>query len=78
MRYKTRYVHKISPSEKDTGPTIDIDPTVLESKTKLGAALRDAGVLPSGGRIGHYRIESDQVVVFPQASIWHSILLQRA
>ena len=78
MQYKTRYVHKISPNEKDVGPTIDIDPTVLESKTKLGTALRDAGVLPAGGRINHYRIENDRIVVFPQASIWHSILLQRA
>ena len=37
MQYETRYVHKIAPSEKDIGPTVDIEPTALESKTKLAA-----------------------------------------
>ena len=41
MQYETRYVHKIAPSEKDVGPTVDIEPTALESKTKLAAALRN-------------------------------------
>lgn len=75
MQYETRYVHKISPSEKDVGPTIDLDPAALESKTKLAAALRDARVLSRGDRISSFRVEKDRIVVFPQASIWHSIIL---
>ena len=73
MRYETRYVHKISPSEKDVGPTVDLSPTDLESKPKLAAALRRARVLE--GAIEDFRIEKNRIVVFPKASIWHSIIL---
>ena len=75
MRYETRYVHKISPSEKDIGKPIDLSPTDLESKTKLAAALRRAGIID--GAVDSFRIEKDRVVVFPKGSIWHSILLHR-
>jgi len=75
MRYETRYVHKISPSEKDVGPTVDLAPTDLESKTKLAAALRRARVLSHGDAIKSFRFEDDRIIVFPQASIWHSIIL---
>lgn len=75
MRYETRYVHKISPNEKDVGPTVDIDPAALTSKTKLGAALRIAKVLSRGDSIDTFRIENDRIIVFPKASIWHSIIL---
>ena len=75
MRYETRYVHKIAPSEKDVGPTVDLSPTDIESKTKLAAALRRAKVLSHGDAIKSFRFEDDRIVVFPQASIWHSIIL---
>jgi hypothetical protein len=75
MRYETRYVHKISPSEQDVGKTVDLSSADIESKTKLAAALRRAGVLPHGGTIKSFRFEDDRIVVFPQASIWHSIIL---
>ena len=75
MQYETRYVHKIAPNEKDVGPTVDIDPAALSSKTKLAAALRNAKVLSRGDRIDSFRIENDRIIVFPQASIWHSIIL---
>ena len=78
MRYDVRYVHKISPSERDTGPAITLSPTDVESKGKLAAALRRGRVLPHGGRIGSYRFETNRIVVFPQASIWHSIILTLA
>jgi hypothetical protein len=73
--YQARYVHKISPSAKDIAP----DPVVLtledlSSRTKLAAALRRARILSHGGRVDSYRIENDRVVVFPQKSIWHSII----
>ena len=73
MRYETRYVHKIAPSDKDVGKPIDLSPTDLENKTKLASALRRAGIID--GSIDSFRIEKDRVVVFPKGSIWHSILL---
>jgi hypothetical protein len=73
MRYETRYVHKIAPSEKDVGKAVDLSPLDLESKTKLASALRRAGIIDGG--ISSYRIEKDRVIVFPQDSIWHSIIL---
>lgn len=75
MRYETRYVHKISPSEKDVGPTVDLSPTDIESRTKLAAALRRARVLTHGDAIKSFRFEDDRIIVFPQTSIWHSIIL---
>jgi len=73
MRYETRYVHKIAPSEKDIGKPVDLSPIDLESAAKLASALRRAGIMDGG--IESYRIEKDRVVVFPRDSIWHSILL---
>jgi hypothetical protein len=75
MQYETRYVHKIAPNDKDVGPTVDIDPAALTSKTKLAAALRNQKVLSRGDSIDTFRIENDRIVVFPKASIWHSIIL---
>jgi len=77
MRYETRYVHKISPSEKDIGNPVDLSPTDLTSKTSLAATLRRARVLPAGGAIQSFRVENERIVVFPQASVWHSIILHR-
>ena len=76
MRYETRYVHKISPNEKDVGNPVDLSPTDLASKPKLAAALRRAHILE--GAIDDFRIEKNRVVVFPEASIWHSIILHLA
>lgn len=75
MRYETRYVHKISPSDKDVGKPVDVEPADLTSRTKLAAALRNAGVLSRGDTIKSFRFEDDRIIVFPQASIWHSIVL---
>lgn len=75
MRYETRYVHKIAPSEKDVGNPVDVEPADLTSKTKLAAALRHAGVLSRGDTIRSFRFEDDRIVVFPQKSIWNSIIL---
>lgn len=57
MRYETRYVHKISPSEKDVGKPVDLSPTDLENKTKLASArdrLIAAGIVDEklAGRTG--------------------------
>lgn len=75
MHYETRYVHKIAPKDTDVGNPIDLAPKDLESKSALAAALRRARILPTGGKINSFRMEQDRIVVFPQASIWHSIIL---
>jgi hypothetical protein len=76
MRYLTRYVHKISPKETDTGEAVDLSPTDLTDRKKLAAALRRVGLLSAGEQIRDFRIEKEgRVVVFPKASIWHSIIL---
>jgi hypothetical protein len=75
MRYETHYVHKIAPKDTDAGNPVDLSPSDLESKGKLAAALRRAKILPHGGTIQSFRFEDDRIVVFPQKSIWHSIIL---
>ncbi len=74
-RYETRYVHKIAPKDTDVGDPVDLSPTDLASKSALAAALRRARILTSGDKVRDFRVEKDRVVVFPQASIWHSIIL---
>ena len=73
--YSSRYVHKISPRDADTGPTVELSLSDLDDRRKLGAALRRAGV--SIDRVSTYRREgADKVVVFPEKrSIWHAVVL---
>ena len=75
MRYLTHYIHKISPSDKDVGEPVDLSLTDLASRSALVAALRRAKILSAGDKIKDFRIEKDRVVVIPQGSIWHSIIL---
>jgi hypothetical protein len=76
MRYLTRYVHKISPKETDVGEAVDLAPADLTDRKKLAAALRRVGLLSAGEQIRDFRIEKEgRIVVFPKASIWHSIIL---
>jgi hypothetical protein len=74
--YRTKYTHKISPSERDIGPDVSLSPKHLEDETRLGAVLRAERVLGKGERVREYRVEpSGRVVVFPNKGIWHSIVL---
>lgn len=74
--YQVRYVHKIAPSEKDVAENpINLEMTDLATRSTLGAALRRERILSKGDTIQSYRIENDRVLVFPKASIWHSIIL---
>jgi hypothetical protein len=85
LSYSSRYVHKISPRDTDTGPDVTLtrhatEPTIgtlhtLNRKT-LGAELRGARVLCKGESLYAARLEPDgRIVAFPRASIWHSIIL---
>ena len=75
MRYTTRYVHKISPRDTDTGPVDDLD-EVPDDNRECGRLLRKNGLLARGERVTGFRIEADgRLVAFPAASIWHSIIL---
>jgi hypothetical protein len=73
--YSTRYVHKISPSAKDVGPTVLLTDT--SSKAKVAKALRAARILHAGGSIREMRHEGGKLVVFPSKSVWHSIILTK-
>lgn len=76
MRYRTRYVHKISPSEKDEGPSVVLTEKDTATRTSLAAALRRQKVLSAGERLNQSRVESSgKVVAFPAKSIWHSIIM---
>jgi hypothetical protein len=72
-----RYVHKISPSDKDVAGPIHLSASDLHDKKSLGAALRRLRIgLVSGQSIRSMRTESDgRIVAFPGASIWHAIVL---
>lgn len=77
MEYSARYVHKISPSEKDVKGPFAISSLALNDRTNLGAQLRKVRVLGKGERIASFRVEPGfRIVAFPQASIWHSIILE--
>lgn len=73
--YDVRLVHKISPSDKDRMGPVAIPDNAFSDRNTLAAALRDAGVLQSGGRLNSFRVEGEKVVAFPAKSIWHSIVL---
>lgn len=75
MLYSSRYVHKISPSEKDKGPDVLIPDA--STKAKVAKALRSARILGSGGMVREMRHEGGKLVVFPSKSIWHAIILTK-
>lgn len=76
-----RYIHKISPSDKDVVTGIRLQDSAFQDRKTLARGLRDAGVLSSGDRIREFRTETTKegtrVVCFPTGScmIWHSIIL---
>lgn len=74
--YVVRFVHKISPRDTDTTSVALPDGAFADRKT-LGAALRAAGVLCAGERIGSFRVEGPRVVAFPVGTIWHSLIITR-
>lgn len=77
--YSVRYIHKISPSDKDVGPDVELPGSAFADRNKLGAALRKARVLMQGGRVTSFRVEGNKVVVFPSVpgltTYWHAIVL---
>jgi hypothetical protein len=79
--FHSRYVHKISSSDKDVGPDVALDARALADRTSLAAVLRDQRILSKGETVSDYRIGADgKVVVFPKGRImpWHSIILTPA
>ncbi len=82
-RYTSRLVHKIAPSDNDTGNPVELSSSDFATRGTLAAALRNARILPSGGRVTNYRIETDNtIVVFPSVpgmtTFWHAIILTPA
>ena len=78
--YMVRYVHKISPSDKDVAGPIHLGAGDLKDKKALGVALRKAHILMQGGSVRSFRIEGGgKVVAFPSVpgltTYWHAIVL---
>jgi hypothetical protein len=78
--YSVRYVHKISPRATDTGKDVTLPGSVFSDRKKLNRALLDEGVLQKGARIRSYRVEGDEVIVFPMmpgmTTYWHAVVLK--
>ena len=78
-QWMVRYVHKISPSDRDTMGPVTIPNNAFSDSKTLGTALRRAKVLGSGAKVRSFRTEGDKVVVFPSmpglTTYWHSIIL---
>jgi len=81
-QYMVRYVHKISPSDKDVMGPVTIRDGAFSNRKTLGAALRGAGVLMAGASVRNFRVEGEKVVIFPSApgltTYWHAIILTPA
>jgi len=77
--WMVRYIHKISPSDKDVMGPVHIPGGAFSDRKKLGAALRKVKVMMTGASIRSFRTEGNRVVVFPIApgltTYWHSIIL---
>lgn len=77
--YKVRYVHKISPSDKDVGPDVQIPDNAFSNRNTLGAALRKAKVLMAGASIPNFRVEGNKIIIFPRlpgsTTYWHAVVL---
>lgn len=80
--YMVRYVHKISPSDKDVMGPVHVPAGAFSNSKTLGAALRKVGVLMAGARVRNFRAEGEKVVIFPSApgltTYWHAIILTPA
>lgn len=74
--YDVRYVHKISPRDADVLPEpVQIPDDALLNRNTLARALRHVHVLGKGDSIRDFRAEAENLICFPRASIWHSIIL---
>lgn len=90
MKFMVKFVHKISPSDKDVTGPVEIPNEAFKDKKSLGAALRkipskidypgQSRILMSGESVRSFRQEGDnKIVVFPQSSsVWHAIVLTEA
>lgn len=72
--YRVRFVHKIAPRDTDTARA-ELPDGAFSDRNTLGAALRGAGLLGKGERVGSFRSEGERIVAFPIGSVWHSIIL---
>lgn len=78
-KWSVRYVHKVSSSSKDVGPTVELSDNAFSNRNTLAAALRKKHVLMAGARVRDFRVEANRVVVFPSmpgmTTYWHSVIL---
>jgi len=83
--YHVRYVHKVSPRDTDVD-TVSLPDEAFRTPETLAKALRSAGKLAKGARIGTVRLEPGatagepgRTVLFPVcpglSTYWHAIIL---
>lgn len=80
IRYNIRPVHKISSSPKDSSQflsAVELE-TLADDRRALGKALRTAGILNKGERLNECRILGGRIAAFPQDSVWHAYIIERA
>jgi hypothetical protein len=75
QQWAVRFVHKISQHESDDRLPVTLPLGAFNDKRAAGIALRAAGLLPAGSRIKELRHESDHIIAFLAASVWHAIIL---
>jgi len=80
--YSVQYVHAVSSRHESFEREIHLHDSVFADRKALGAALRDAGVLGSGGRVTEYRRkDTHDWVAFPRmpglTTYHHCVILTR-
>lgn len=77
--WSVSFIHKVSPRDSDRMAPVRIHDNAWSDSRKLGAALREVGVLDKGARVRTFRVEGDSVVAFPTmpglTTYWHAIIL---
>ena len=77
--YAVRFVHKISPSDKDVAPSVELPGGAFADRNALGRVLRQAGVLIPGARVREFRVTGGEVAIFPTCpgltTYWHCVVL---
>lgn len=73
--YEAHFVHKVSSDSSDIEGPFELPAGAFSNRNTLGRALRKAKVLSAGQSLRSMRAEGNKVIVFPRASIWHSIAI---
>jgi hypothetical protein len=83
--YAVSYVHQISPRQTEAGPEVDLSGSLFSdsgmyARGFLTRALIEKGVLEKGARVASFRVEGDEIIVYPktpgQTTYQHAVVLK--